>query len=148
MIPRFGDIPDPSRRYVARMGVYAVLLRGGDVLLTVQRDPRPEVQLPGGGVDPGEQPLAALHREVAEETGWRIAAPRRVGAFRRFTYMPEYQLWAEKICHVYAARPTRRLGPPSEAGHEAIWSDTATARGLLRNPGDAAMLERALRLLR
>ena len=31
--------------------------------------------LPGGGIDPGESPLEALHREVWEESGQRIGEP-------------------------------------------------------------------------
>lgn len=87
-----GESVKPGMRYTQRPGAYAVLLRGRDVLLTHQAAPIPEFQLPGGGIDPGESPLAALYREVMEETGWRIARPRRLGAFRRFTYMPEYDL--------------------------------------------------------
>lgn len=140
MIPRVGEGVRRGRRYRQRPGAYAVLLRGEDVLLTFQEAPVPEFQLPGGGIDPGESPLPALHREVYEETGWRIAAPRRLGAFRRFTYMPEYDLWAEKVCHVYLARPTRRIGPPTEAGHEAVWAPLAVARDLLANDGDRMFL--------
>ncbi len=101
------------------------------------------ISFPGGGIDPGEHPIAALHREVFEETGWRIALDRRLGAFRRFTYMPEYDLWAEKLCTVYLARPVRRLGPPSEAGHRAVWLSVPAALEVLGNPGDRAMLARA-----
>lgn len=67
------------------------------MLLTHQDAPEPEVQLPGGGIDPGESPVQALIREVYEETGWRISRPRRLGAYRRFTYMPEYDLWGEDL---------------------------------------------------
>ncbi len=82
MIPRYG--PPPGRQnYRLRPGAYAVLIRGDRVLLTFQHQPTPEFQLPGGGIDPGESPLAALHREVLEETGWTIATPRRLGAYRR-----------------------------------------------------------------
>ncbi|MBC7158246.1 MAG: NUDIX hydrolase [Rhodobacteraceae bacterium] len=145
---RFGMPPGAGRRWRWRAGVYAVLLRGGRVLLTHQAAPVPEFQLPGGGIDPGEAPLAALHREVFEETGWRLAAPRRLGVFRRFAFMPEYDLWAEKVCTIYLARPVRRLGPPSEPGHSAHWVPLADAPGLLGNAGDAAFVRRVAARLR
>ena len=136
MIRRFGEPPQAGRRYVRRPGIYALLPRDGALLLTAQMMPEPDVQLPGGGIDPGEAPIVALHREVYEETGWLIAAPRRIGVFRRFAYMPEYDLWAEKVCHIYTATPTRRIGPPTEPDHEAIWSSPADAARLLGNAGD------------
>lgn len=144
MVRRFGERVVARRRYTHRPGVYAVLLLQGEVLLTHQAEPIPEVQLPGGGIDPGEQPIAALHREVLEETGWTIALSRRLGAFRRFTYMPEYDLWAEKVCTVYLARPARRLGPPSEAGHTALWTSLDLATRLVDNAGDRHFLQSLL----
>ena len=140
MIRRYGEPVKPGQRYRRRPGVYAVLLRGDSILTTFQQAPVPEFQLPGGGIDAGEQPVAALHREVIEETGWKIDVIRRIGAFRRFTYMPEYDLWAEKLCAVYLARPVLRLGPPSEAGHTAVWLPVNEAVARLGNPGDRAML--------
>lgn len=140
MIRRFGEAVKPGQRYRPRPGVYAVLMLGDEILVTHQDEPRPEFQLPGGGIDRGEHPIAALHREVIEETGWRIAAPRRIGAFRRFTYMPEYDRWAEKLCTVYLARPVRPHGPPTEAGHTAVWMPVGRALDLLANDGDRAML--------
>jgi 8-oxo-dGTP diphosphatase len=140
MIRRFDLPPRADRRYRIRPGIYAVLWRGGEILLTHQQEPWPEFQLPGGGIDPGEQPLPALHREVLEETGWTMRLERKLGCYRRFTYMPEYDLWAEKLCHVYLGRPTLRLGEPSEPGHQAIWTDPASALGLLANDGDRHFL--------
>lgn len=137
MIRRFGQPPDPSRRYVRRAGAYALLPLNGMLLLTAQVDSEGvDLQLPGGGIDPGESPVNALHREVFEETGFHISSPRRIGVFRRFVYMPEYDLWAEKICQIYTARPVLRLGPPTEEGHEALWVDPNHAASALRNPGD------------
>lgn len=144
MIRRYGEPPKAGQRYTRRPGVYAILLRGGQILVTHQAEPQPEIQLPGGGIDPGEHPLPALHREVIEETGWRIAVQRRLWAFRRFTYMPEYDLWAEKLCTVYLARPVHRLGPPTEPGHTAVWMPAAQAIEHLGNPGDRAILARLL----
>lgn len=142
---RFGEPILQGQGYRKRPGVYAVLLRDGAVLLTHQAEPEPEYQLPGGGIDPGESPLAALHREVFEETGWAIAPPRRLGVYRRFAYMPEYDLWADKICTIYLARPVVRRGPPSEPGHSAVWAEPAAAVDLLTNAGDRHFLIAALR---
>ena len=145
MIKRYGTPPRGDKIYRRRPGVYAVLLHKDGLLTTHQDNPTPEYQLPGGGIDRGEHPIAALHREVMEETGWHIANIRRLGAFRRFTFMPEYNLWAEKICTVYVARPALRVGPPTETGHQAVWMDPAAALALLGNAGDRAMLTKALR---
>jgi len=145
MIRRYGEAVRGDRRYRRRPGVYAVLLRDGHLLTTHQAEPIPEYQLPGGGIDAGESPVAALHREVFEETGWRIAAPRRLGAFRRFTYMPEYDLWAEKVCHIYRAFPVRPHGPPQEPGHTAVWMTPGAALAVLGNAGDRAFAAYALR---
>jgi 8-oxo-dGTP diphosphatase len=145
MIRRFGEPVKPGQIYRRRPGVYTVLLHGRDILATQQREPLPEFQLPGGGIDPGEHPIAALHREVLEETGWKIAIDHRIGTFRRFTYMPEYDRWAEKVCTIYLARPVRRLGPPSEPGHTAVWMSVAQAMTALANDGDRAMLALAIR---
>jgi len=136
MIRRFGEPVKPGQRYRQRRGAYGILLSGRDMLVTHQAEPDPEFQLPGGGIDPGESAVAALHREVREECGWSIAPRRRLGAFRRFTYMPEYDLWAEKLCLIYLARPVRRMGPPSEPGHTALWMPVECAAQALANEGD------------
>jgi ADP-ribose pyrophosphatase YjhB (NUDIX family) len=57
--------------------VRCVLLRDGDVL--VQRDRTTTHILPGGRREAGESPETTLHRELREETGWEIAAPRLLG---------------------------------------------------------------------
>lgn len=148
MIRRIGEAIVPGQRYRMRAGVYAVLLRDDRVLLTFQTAPVPEFQLPGGGMDAGEHPLAALHREVMEETGWTIGVARRIGAFRRFTYMPEYDRWSEKVCAVYVARPALRIGPPTEPGHRAFWVRRDAAAAMLGNDGDRMFLRRVLAAMR
>jgi 8-oxo-dGTP diphosphatase len=139
---RYHEPFDSARRYRERPGAYAVIRDGADVLVTEQMRPRHEFQLPGGGIDPGEAPIRALHRECLEETGWRIAVIRRLGAWQRYTWMPEYEIWARKVCHIYLARPVLRRGPPSEPGHNAIWMPIPTALGLLAMAGDRAFLAR------
>ena len=120
MIPRFGLPPEPGRRYRLRPGAYGLLVRDGRVLLTRQIEDD-ERQLPGGGIDPGESPYRALAREVLEETGWTIGAARRIGTYRRFAYLPDYGFWAEKLCHVWLARPLFRRSDPVEPMHRPAW---------------------------
>ncbi len=147
MIPRYGHPPQSGRRHRLRPGAYALLVRGGRLLLTHQAVPDPEFQLPGGGIDPGESGLRALHREVLEETGWTIGNTRWLGAYRRFAFMPEYGRFAEKLCHVWIARPILRLSDPTEAHHSAHWASPAAAMDLLADPGARAFLARFRRLV-
>ena len=63
---------DHQPHRLQRVAAYAVVLRGRDVLLTrlSGRAAHPGMwTLPGGGVDHGERPAAALAREVEEECG-------------------------------------------------------------------------------
>lgn len=137
---RIGE-PFRQRPYRDRIGAYAVIAGARGLLLVDQEG---ELQLPGGGLDPGESPLRALHREVGEETGWRIAAPRRLGAFQRFAWLPDYGYWARKIQLVYLARAVRPDGPPRQPGHTALWLPAPEAARRLDIAGDREMVRCAL----
>ena len=83
-----GMVLEPGEEPVAlqRVAVYAVVrsVRG---LLLAQNSVRTNVAgtwgLAGGGLDPGELPEAALHREVWEETGQRVAITGIAGVTTR-----------------------------------------------------------------
>jgi len=139
-----GQPPRADTKYKPRPGAYAILPLKGRFLMTAQMSTVVDVQLPSGGIDPGESPLQALHREVMEEIGWTIAYPRRLGAFRRFVYMPEYDLWAEKLCHIYVAHPARQIAEPIEPDHATIVLSASEALAALGNDGDRMFLERYL----
>ena len=141
MIRRMGQPPKANQIYRVRAGAYAILPLKGRFLMTAQTAPELDVQLPGGGIDPGESPLKALHREVLEEVGWRIARPKRLGAFRRFVYMPEYDMWAEKLCHVYVAHPVYQIAEPVEPDHATLVLTAAEAIAVLGNDGDRMLLQ-------
>jgi 8-oxo-dGTP pyrophosphatase MutT (NUDIX family) len=70
------DAAPPERQRVA---AYALLTRDGEVLLT-EMSSRTRIEgrwtLPGGGIDHGEDPRAALRREVYEETGLHVEPGR------------------------------------------------------------------------
>ncbi|MFK7944610.1 MAG: NUDIX domain-containing protein [Paracoccaceae bacterium] len=139
---RIGEPWLKGRPYRDRIGAYAIIVgRDGELLLVEERG---ELQLPGGGIDPGESPLQALHREVREETGWRIAEPRRFGAFQRFVYMPDYGYWARKSQLIFTARGVHSLGPPTEGWHQPLWMAPEDAARKLDVEGDREMVARAI----
>ncbi len=140
MIRRVGENLVKGVDYIQRPGVYAILPVRHWLLLTHQMEPAPEFQLPGGGIDPGEHPISALHREVMEETGWTIQKPVRMGAFRRFVFMPEYDFWAEKVCTIFLAKPVMRLGDPTENGHTDHLVPIKLAPEIVENPGDKSFI--------
>ncbi|MCL5777755.1 NUDIX domain-containing protein [Limibaculum sp. FT325] len=139
---RIGEPWAPGRPYRDRRGAYVLALREGRLLAVWQED---ELQLPGGGIDPGESPIRALHREVREETGWLIADPRRLTAFQRYAWLWDYGYWARKVQSVYMARAVRRLGPPSEPGHVPVWLSPDEAARALHVEGDREMVRLARR---
>ncbi|MEM7429446.1 MAG: NUDIX hydrolase [Pseudomonadota bacterium] len=141
---RIGETIQQGVNYKLRTGAYGIILAADGNMLLV--DESGELQLPGGGIDPGESPLQALHREVIEETGWRIAEPCRLGAFQRWVFMPDYDLWAHKIQLIYTARAVRPLGPPTEGWHLPVFMPPAQAARSLDVEGDREMVRLAIRL--
>ncbi len=142
---RFGNRPEPGRNYPPRPGAYAIIDTGDGLLATFQESPWAELQLPGGGIDPGESSIVALHREVMEETGYRIHTIRRLGMFHRYTFMPDYDRYAHKQCHIYAARLGRRVSAPTEPGHAAVFLPWDVAIEKLAVSGDSHFVERYLK---
>jgi len=72
------------------------------------------VEIPGGTVDPGEDPLAAGIRELREETGYGGGAAEIIG-----TVAPNPALLNNR-CHTVLARGVRWQGAPQLDGLEEI----------------------------
>ena len=65
------------KRHITRVAAYGLVLQEGSLLLCRLSARIPKHAgywtLPGGGIDFGEDPAAAMVREVAEETGLTVA---------------------------------------------------------------------------
>ena len=141
---RYGESVRKKINYKLRVGVYGVVSVGSKILLTDQEEE--EIQLPGGGVDPGEHKHHALVREVREETGWKIQAIKHTGTYQRFVFMPEYKLWAQKICHIYFCKGIYPLSKPLEKGHTPILTTPDVAIKLLQNEGDRVFVRKFFKI--
>ena len=117
---------------MATIGAFALLLDDdGRVLCVKQNYPPHEWTLPGGRVEPNESPLAALHREIMEETGCRIAIERHVGTYARID--------ADDLVLLFAARIVERAAwaPDGEIADLGFFAPAA-----LPNPMNARHRQR------
>ncbi len=72
-VPQFGT-PAPGRRYLDRLAAFTVIANDGRIA-TVRvdfPDGGTRLDLPGGGLDPGETHVQAARRECGEEAGLRV----------------------------------------------------------------------------
>lgn len=58
----------PEQRVLKREAARGIVLRDDKILL-LYTERYDDFSFPGGGIDEGEDPIAGLHRELAEETG-------------------------------------------------------------------------------
>ncbi len=72
------------------------------------------LEIPGGMCDPGESPLEAARRELAEETGYGSDGWVELGWVH-----PNPALQGNR-CHTFLARQARRVAEPRPDPHEAF----------------------------
>jgi 8-oxo-dGTP diphosphatase len=78
--PQFGA-PLAGRTYRDRPAAFGVLEEDGRIALVTVEKPGAAawLDLPGGAIEPGEDPAAAMVREFGEETGLRVEAAQPLG---------------------------------------------------------------------
>jgi 8-oxo-dGTP diphosphatase len=124
-----------------RVAAYAVCVEDDRVLLARYVSPYGDGTwwtLPGGGVDPGEDPFDTVTREVAEETGYESVVEQLLGvdsrivpaAVRRRPGLEDHQ----NIGIFYAVRITAGTTRPEPNGEtaESVWTPIAAVPTLHR----------------
>ena len=115
------DSPISFTRQAAR----AVMRNDGGQIAIMYFTATGSYKLPGGGVDEGEDILAALHRELREETGYRVANVEELGVVTENRYF----CGMHQISYCFAATAGEFVGTEltdkeSKQGMELRWATT------------------------
>lgn len=129
-----------------RLGAYAVCVEDGRVLLAHYRGSH--WTLPGGGVEPAEDPFDTVVREVAEETGYDAVVERLLGVDSRVVPadVAESGTTHQNVGVFYQVRITGGRPRPEPNGEttESVWTPLPNVPGLPR----AALVDVGLALAR
>lgn len=104
--------------------------------------------LPGGHVEPGEETLAAAHRELAEETGIEADLTELVGLYDVIQRGAAGEILRHYAVACFAG--VWRAGVPQAASDalSACWMDPDSLAGLALAPNVGNAVARARRLLK
>lgn len=124
-----GHVIDPFWRVEAPSWVCVVALTpGGDVVLVEQYRrgiDRIVRELPAGNLEPGEDPAACAARELAEETGYRVA-----GALRPLGVLAPEPARSSALAHGFACAVEAVPGADAQEASEDIAAVLAPAAAL------------------
>jgi ADP-ribose pyrophosphatase YjhB (NUDIX family) len=124
-----------------RVAAYAVIVDDDDRLLLAHWNEgrRAAWTMPGGGLEPGEDPESAARREVKEETGYRVEIEGLLGIHSRVIppgrrLRPGASLPLHTLRIVYRARITggRLRNETGGSTDRAEWFPLAEVRALQR----------------
>jgi 8-oxo-dGTP diphosphatase len=135
---RFGQ-PEPGVAYRERPAAYGLLERGGRLALVhVTLDDRPPFyDLPGGGIDAGEDARQALRREFGEETGLVVRAGREVARAEQYMLSAHREYFLSQGTFFEAVHEGADAALKIEHDHELEWFAAREALVKLRHDSHA-----------
>ncbi|MDP3974826.1 MAG: NUDIX domain-containing protein [Candidatus Jorgensenbacteria bacterium] len=139
-VPReFGEKKE-GVSYAPRPGAYGVIVENGKVAVV---EVAGKYFLPGGGVDEGELPEAALRRELHEELGWNITDVKELGDALDYCFSEKANAYIKKVETFFTATRTGEVGAAEEKDHAVQWLAPGDARPRMFHPGQAWAIARA-----
>lgn len=126
----------PGLTYVERPTVYGLCARGETIALARIGKTTPfEYDLPGGGVEAGEDEAAALMREFNEETGLTVWPTQVIGRAGQFWI--NHGEPRNSLATFYEVELSADDGAPTEPDHALIWASGADALLKVRHEAHA-----------
>ena len=130
------ELPDGRRlqHHVVHMpkeSAFTAIVNGDQVLMLWRHrfiTDRWGWELPGGWVDPGEDPTVAAMREAIEETGWKPGTLELLCSYSADNGISDSRF------HLYHAVDATYQGPPTDAAESSRieWVPLASIRSLIR----------------
>lgn len=123
---QFGQT-QPGLTYLERPTTYGICARGESAIAIARigRNGRYEYDLPGGGVEAGEDEAAALMREFQEETGLTVWPSRIIGRAGQFWICSGEP--RNSLASFYEVELSAEGGEPTEDDHKLEWMSVSDA---------------------
>lgn len=142
-IKTFGQVL-PGIKYTDRPGAYGFIQNEQGELAVVRTSFGHF--LPGGGLDPGEDELTALSREIREELGFAVVEAKFLMKAAQFHWSEFYRSHFRKIGSFFEVKTDRTDNPLCAPDHGLIWLPRAEAARQLTQEFQRFAAEEFLRL--
>lgn len=126
-VRQFGE-PRPGVECRVREGAYVIVVDRDRILVI---DDGRRFFLPGGGFEAGEDALAALRREVREETGHVLTEATPFQRARQWVFDEPTGEAVNKDCHFFLGELGDRAAQPLSTDGVARWAPQAAALDLM-----------------
>jgi 8-oxo-dGTP diphosphatase len=126
-IREFGE-PVLGASSIVRPGAYAIVVDRDRILVI---DDGRRFFLPGGGIEPGEEPPVALRREVREETGHDLTEATPFHRAHQWVHDDATGAVVLKDCHFFLAELGSRATQPLSTDGFARWAPKEAALDLM-----------------